>query len=186
MTCISNLSGRVMVTDLNIGFLGTKLYKIRGVLGHGEPPSVRSSCEGCNWSAIYDNRSQVGHQRWAVGPCICGGAHKPENRDSFSPDRLCITDIQQAGRSSRLAVITVEHFANWFIAAGSLFHVTSIFYVLPFPLMSIEEMPLLCIQDRIGYKSTHLYPHRPGCVIQTGSQRGWCFQPSLTGCPTLS
>jgi hypothetical protein len=84
MTCISNLSGRVMVTDLNIGFLGTELYRFRGVLGHGGPPGIRSSCEGCNWSAIYDHRRQVGRQRWAVGSCVCERAHDPEYRDSFS------------------------------------------------------------------------------------------------------
>jgi hypothetical protein len=92
MTCISKLFERVMVTELNIGFLDIKLHKFGRVLGHCEPPGIRSSCEGCNWSAIYDNRWQVGRQRWAVSPCVCEGAHDRENRDSFSQTD-CVSQI---------------------------------------------------------------------------------------------
>ena len=70
-----------MVTHFNFGFLGTKLREIRRVLGQGEPPGSRGACKGCNWSAIYDHRWQVGRQRWAIGACVCEGAHDPENCD---------------------------------------------------------------------------------------------------------
>lgn len=105
----------------------------------------------------------MGRQWWAVGTCVCEGAHDPEDCGSFSPTDYASLDIQQAGRSAKLATVSVEYTCAHSGCCSSVtlcpYYPASLLFILHFMVLFMVYWSRRYPQFPVS-RDRHPIPHR--------------------------